>query len=89
MHRMDVQQLNTGIGIFVRQLRLMKQNQHKIDDNTVELFMHAIRSIDELIEYAPRITAPDNSNINFLFNLNEREFELKQKIRCKLCLVNI
>lgn len=86
---MDINQLNISTAVFLRQLRMFSEHKTiQINDQTAELFMDIVQSIDELIASAQIIPVKTESNVDFLFNLNEKHFDLRQYIMCRMCIVS-
>lgn len=86
---MDINQFNIEIGVFLRRLRLYsKQKSIKINEKTVELLVDTVDWIDKLIGNSEMISNTDHDNVNFLFDLNEQQFDLRQYIMCRLCVVS-
>lgn len=88
--KMDIKQLNIETGIFLRQLRLFsQQNSIQVNENTAELFMDVVQTIDQIIGSAEMVPAKNSDSIKFLSDLNEQQFDLRQNIMCRLCIVSI
>lgn len=86
---MDIHQFNIEIGVFLRRLRLYsKQESIKINEETVKLLVDAVDCIDKLIGNSEKISNTNHDNVNFLFDLNEQQFDLRQYIMCRLCVVS-
>lgn len=85
---MDINQLNIEIGVFIRRLRLYSERKNvKVDEKTAELLMDVVILIDKVIANS-EIIPKTNDDINFLFDLNEQQFDLRQYIMCRLCAVS-
>lgn len=86
---MDISQLNIATTIFLRQLRLFsEQNIVQINEKSAELFMDVIQNIEQLIATSHMIPVKDEFSTDFLLNLNEKQFDLKQYIMCRMCNVS-
>lgn len=86
---MDINKLNIQIGVFVRQLRsCSNQKLIEINDKTVDLLMEITRLSDKLMANAKVTPRTDNDNVNFIFDLDETHFEIRQFITCRLCAVS-
>lgn len=87
---MDINQLNIASAVFLRQLRMFSEQNKiaQINEQTAEIFMDIVQSIDELTATAQMIPVKTESRIDFLFNLNEKHFDLRQYILCRMCIVS-
>lgn len=85
---MDINQLNIASAVFLRQLRIFSEHNKTINGQTAELFMDIVQSIDELTGAAQMTPVKTESRTDFLFNLNEKHFDLRQYIMCRLCIVS-
>lgn len=85
---MDINQLNIEAGIFLRRLRMFSEQESiQINENTTELFVDIIRSVDKLM--ARGDMNPTSSDcLDFLFNLDGQQFDLRQYFMCRLCIVS-
>lgn len=89
---MDVDQFNIEIGVFLRRLRIFSEQKNaQINEKTAELLLDAILYIDKLIATADMIQTKttDQDCVEFLSDLNDQQFELRQYIMCRLCIVSI
>lgn len=74
------------ISIFLRHLKYYGSKKHfQINEKTMELLMDAI---DALISNAKLNDACKQNCVDFLFDLDENHYELRQCIMCRLCLVS-
>lgn len=86
---MDVDQLNIEIGVFLKRLRMHSERQNaQINEKTAELLLEAILHIDKLIANAEMIPTTQQDCVKFLFDLNDKQFDLRQYIMCRLCVVS-
>lgn len=86
---MDVNQFNIEIGVFLRRLRLYSDRENmQINEKTAELLLDAVLYIDKVIANAEMTPDTGNSNVNFLFDLDEQQFDLRQYIMCRPCVVS-
>lgn len=67
------------------------RNVKVVNEKTVELLTAAILCIDKLIANVDvNLKENDcNENVDFLFEMNEHQFEVQRCIMCRICLVNI
>lgn len=87
--KMDINQLNIEIGVFIRRLRLYSERKNvKVDEKTAELLMDVVMLIDNVIGNSEIIPKTNDDSVNFLFDLNEQHFDLRQYIMCRLCAVS-
>lgn len=87
---MDINQLNMATAAFLRQLRMFSErNSLQITEQSTELFMDVVQSVEQLIASA-KIVVPiaDEESHDFLLNLNEKHFDLRQYIICRMCSVS-
>lgn len=80
--------MNIEIAVFLRRLRMFSE-QKKINDKTTQMLFHIILDIDKLMANAEIVTTSEPNNVNFIFDLNEKQFDLRQYIMCRLCVVRI
>lgn len=87
---MDINQLNIASAVFLRQLRMFSERNKtiQINEQTAENFMDIVQSIEQLTATAEMIPVKTESPIDFLFNLNEKHFDLRQYIMCRMCIVS-
>lgn len=86
---MDINQINIATAVFLRQLRMFsEQNTIQINEQTAELFMGVVQSIDHLIATAQMNPIKTENITDFLLDLNENHFDLRQYIMCRLCIVS-
>lgn len=86
---MDINQINIEIGVFLRQMRRYSEQKNiQINDKTTELLLDVVDSIDRIIANSNLIPTTDNRNTNFIFDLNEQQFDIRQYIMCRLCIVS-
>lgn len=87
---MDTNQINIEIAVFLRRLRMYSEQKNlQISDKTTEMLFHIILNIDKLMANAEIVTTSEPNNANFIFDLNEKQFDLRQYIMCRLCVVRI
>lgn len=86
---MEINQFNIEIGVFLRRLRLYSDRKMvKVNEKTHALLLDTIDCIDKLIANSEMDGADtNNNNVDFLFDLNEQHFDLRQYIMCRLCIV--
>lgn len=86
---MEIDQFNIEIGVFLRRLRLYSDRETaKVNEKTHALLLDTIDCIDKLIANSEMVGADtNNNNVDFLFDLNEQHFDLRQYIMCRLCIV--
>lgn len=67
------------------------RNVKVVNEKTVELLTAAILCIDKLMANVDvNLKENDcNENVDFLFEMNEHQFEVQRCIMCRICLVNI
>lgn len=81
-----IDSLNIEINVFLRHLRTYAdKKKYRINDKTIELLMN---TIDKFIANAEIDNDSDQQNIDFLSNLNENNYEIRQYIMCRLCSVS-
>ena len=86
---MEVDQLNIEIGVFLKRLRMYSQRKNvQINEKTAELLLDTILHIDKLIANAEMIPTTEQDGVKFLFDLNDQQFDLRQYIMCRLCIVS-
>lgn len=86
---MDINQLNIDTAIFLRRLRLFsEQKDLQLNGKTTELFMDIIQSIDKLMATTDLANAERNDCLDFLFNLDGQQFDVRQHVMCRLCIVS-
>lgn len=79
------------IGVFLRNIRAYTNRKDaRISNKTVALLLDAVSCIDKLVSTVN--VADDVMNeigIEFLENLDDRYYELRQSIVCRMCIVCI
>lgn len=76
------------IALFLKQLKLFgKKENVQVGKKTMDLLAATVTSIDELIDKALINDAIVGENVDFLFNLDAKHFELRPYIICRLCPV--
>lgn len=86
---MDVNQLNIETAVFLKRLRLYSEQKNvQINEKTGELLLAAVDYIDKLIANADMVSTTEPDNVNFIFDLNDQQFDLRQYIMCRLCVVS-
>lgn len=86
---MDFNQLNIATAVFLRQLRMFsEQNKLQINEQTAELFMDVVQNVEQLTEAAEMVPVKSEDSTDFLLDLNEKHFDLKQYIMCRMCIVS-
>lgn len=86
---MDANQINIEIASFLRRLRMYSEQKNlQINDKTAEMLFDVVLNIDKMIANAEMVTTTEPNNANFIFDLNEKEFDLRQYIMCRLCVVS-
>lgn len=86
---MDVHQLNVEIGIFLRQMQMQsRQGNIQINEKTAELLVEVISCIDQLTANAEMVPTVNKDSVDYLFDLNEDQFDLRHYIMCRLCVVS-
>lgn len=86
---MDINQFNLEMGVFLRRLRMFSdQDRPQINEKTTEMLMDMILIIDKLIANSETVPTSDNQSVNFLFNLDEQNFDFRLHVMCRLCIVS-
>lgn len=81
--------MNLEAGVFLRNLRAYSNRQSVyINDKTVALLSDIVSYIDELVHKANMFGIQHENNIEFLDDLDERHYELRRNIMCRLCIVS-
>lgn len=81
--------LNVEIGVFLRYLRCFSQIENvQINKKTMELMQEARSSMKELAQRAHIIENSARNDVDFLFDLNEHQYELQRHIMCRACYVS-
>lgn len=87
--KMDINQLNIETAIFLRRLRMFsEQKDQQLNGKTTELFVDIIRSVDKLMAAGDMAHTERNDNLDFLFNLDGKQFDVRQHVMCRLCIVS-
>ncbi|XP_031625839.1 uncharacterized protein LOC116342388 [Contarinia nasturtii] len=78
--------LNVEIGVFLRYLRCFSKIENvQINKKTIELFEEAKLNIKQLTQGAQIIENSARNDVDFLFDLNEHQYELQRHILCRSC----
>lgn len=81
--------LNVEIGIFLRYLRCFSQIENvQINKKTMELMQEAKSNMKDLAQRAQVIENSARNDVDFLFDLNEHQYELQRHIMCRACYVS-
>lgn len=81
--------LNVEIGVFLRYLRCFSQIECvQINKKTMELMQEAIVNMRDLSQRAQIIENSTRNDVDFLFDLNEHQYELQRHILCRSCYVS-
>lgn len=77
------------IGVFLQNLRRFVAGQQKISigNKTAGLLGETVIFLEELITKAKFIDVPNETNPNFLQDLDPVHFELQRSVMCLLCNV--
>lgn len=88
---MDINQLNIETAIFLRRLRMFldQKSTVQINGKTTELFVDVIQNIDKLMATVDMAQTDRNDSLEFLFNLDGQQFDLRQHFMCRLCIVSL
>lgn len=90
MYSVQVNTFNVEIAIFLRAIRGHINNSGStINNKTQELLGELVSSIDDLAHNAKVINVPNNIDVDFLNDLDDRYYGLRQNIICRLCLVSM
>ena len=83
--------MNVEIGVFLRNIRsYTNRKDARISNKTVALLLDAVSCIDKLVNTVKVADEMVNEiGIEFLENLDERYYELRQNIVCRMCIVCI
>lgn len=85
--------MNVEIGVFLHNLHRFVaffDQQVSIGNKTIHLLDDTVTYIqDELLTKAKVIELPNETNTNFLQEMDPSHFELHRSIMCRLCNVNI
>lgn len=86
---MDINQFNIEVGVFLRRLRLFSEQKNvHVNEKTAEMFMDMVLIIDKLIANSEIRPTTDDEGVNLIFDLNERDFDIRQYIMCRMCIVS-
>lgn len=81
--------LNVEIGVFLRYLRCFSKIENvQISKKTMELMQEVFLNMKELSMNAKIIENSTKNDVDFLFELNEHQYELQRHILCRTCLVS-
>lgn len=81
--------LNVEIGVFLRYLRCFSQIENvQINTKTMELMQEAKQNMKELAQRAQVIENSSRNDVDFLFDLDEHQYELQRHIMCRACYVS-
>lgn len=81
--------LNVEIGVFLRYLRCFSQIENvQINKKTMELMQEARQKMKDLSQRAFIIENSARNDVDFLFDLNEHQYELHRHIFCRTCYVS-
>ncbi|XP_055326064.1 uncharacterized protein LOC129579895 isoform X2 [Sitodiplosis mosellana] len=79
--------LNVEIGVFLRYLRCFSKIENvQISKKTMELMQEVFLNMKELSQNARIIENSVKNDVDFLFELNEHQYELQRHILCRTCL---
>ncbi|XP_055326666.1 G-rich sequence factor 1-like isoform X2 [Sitodiplosis mosellana] len=83
-----INSLNVEVGVFLRNINAYTNRKDAcIGNQTVALLIDAISCIDKLVNTAKIADEMMNeTSIDFLDNLDERYFELRRNIVCRMCI---
>lgn len=77
------------IGVFLRYLRCFSQIENvQINKKTMELMQEASLSMQDLSQRANIIENTARNDVDFLFDLDEHQYELQRQILCRSCYVS-
>lgn len=77
------------IGVFLRYLRCFSQIENvQINRKTLELMRDAMHNMNELSQNAQIVENSAKNDVDFLFDLDERQYELQRHILCRSCYVS-
>lgn len=87
--KMDINQLNIDTAIYLRRLRMFSgQKGLQLNGKTTELLMDIIQSVDKLMATGDLAQTDSNDCMDFLFNLDGQQFDVRQHVMCRLCIVS-
>lgn len=87
---MDINQVNIEIAVFLRRLRMYSEQKNlQISDKTAEMLLDVVLNIDKLMANAEMVATTGPNTANYIFDLNDKEFDLRQYIMCRLCVVRL
>lgn len=77
------------IGVFLRYLRCFSQIENvQINRKTLELMKDAMHNMNELSQNAHIVENSAKNDVDFLFDLDEHQYELQRHILCRSCYVS-
>lgn len=75
------------MSLFLKKLISFSENVDEVDDNTLELMKNTLVLIGKLA--ASKAPKPSKNNENDIFcHLNDKNFDFRRYIHCKLCDVS-
>lgn len=87
---MQIDSFNVNLAVFLKHLRLLSErNDIVINEKTCNLLIEAVYSIDRVIANATIDESSDKNDIDFVLDLNEKQFKLRPYIICRLCSVSV
>lgn len=90
IYSVQVNTFNVEIAIFLRAIRGYINNSGGIISNkTQKLLDELVSSIGDLAHDAKVIDVPNDTNVDFLKDLDDQFYALRQNIICRLCLVSM
>lgn len=87
---LQIDSFNVNLAVFLKHLRLLSErNDIVINEKTCNLLIEAVYSIDRVIANATIDESSDKNDIDFVLDLNEKQFKLRPYIICRLCSVSV
>lgn len=73
----------------MRYLRCFSQIENvQINTKTIDLMQDAVNNIHQLYQKARIVNGSVRNDVDFLFDLDERQYELQRHIFCRTCYVS-
>lgn len=66
-----------------------EQDDVQIGEKTTKLLLDAVSYIDQLVSKSTEIHLPNEDDADFLKQLDQRNYELRQNIMCRQCIVSV
>lgn len=77
------------IGVFLRYLRCFSKIENvQINEKSVQLMEEADSIMRQLVQNAQIIGNSTKNDVDFIFGLNENQYELQRNILCRKCCVS-